>query len=375
MPLTDPYTKVPFVVLSQRKSALKAELLKACENVLDHGQYILGPEVTEFERRFAEYCGVRHALGTDNGTNALLLVLRALGIGAGDEVITAANSFLASASCIALAGARPVLVDVGPDYTMDPDLVEAAIGPKTKAIIPVHLTGRPAEMERIMEIANRHGIAVIEDAAQAAGAEFRGKKTGSFGIAGCFSLHPLKVLSAAGDGGMITTDSDELHSYLIKARNHGLMSRDACEFWSYNSRLDTIQAAMLLVKLDHLEEWIARRREVAEGYRQGLEGLVGLPPEHSYERPVYQTFMIRCQKRDELQAFLQSRGIDSKVHYPVPIHLQQAAHDLGYHVGSFPVTERLSGEILSLPIYPEMTGRQIEAVIGGIREFYAAKER
>jgi dTDP-4-amino-4,6-dideoxygalactose transaminase len=365
--------KVPFVNLTGQHHPLKAELLEACASVLDHGQFVLGPEVAEFEERFAELCGVRYAVGVDNGTSALLLSLRSLGVGEGDEVITAANSFLASASSIALTGARPVLVDVRDDFCIDPAQVEQAITPRTRAIMPVHLTGCPADMTALCRIAERHQIPIVEDAAQAVGALSQGKRVGSFGSTGCFSLHPLKILNAVGDGGVITTNDPALFAQLVKARNHGLVDRDECAFWSINSRLDTLQAAMLLVKLQRLEGWIDSRRSIAARYRQQLEGLVSVPQEHPGDRAVYQTFMIQCERRQELQAFLAARGIDTKVHYPVPIHLQPAASYLGYRAGSFPVTERLSSSILSLPMYPELSAAQQEHVICSIRGFYGAK--
>lgn len=362
--------QVPFVNLALQHRELKGELLKAVEHVLDHGQFILGPETNAFEQRFADYCGVAHAVGVDNGTNALILALRALGIGPGDEVITAPNSFLASASCIALAGARPVFADVGYNFTIDPDRLEQTITARTKAIIPVHLTGRPAAMDPIMEVAERHGLYVIEDCAQAVGAAYRGKKVGSFGIAGCFSLHPLKVLNAIGDGGVITTRDERLHEQLLKARNHGMRNRDECEFWSGNCRLDTLQAAMLLVKMDFLDQWISARRAIAAFYREQLRHVVRVPEEQSDEIPVYQTFVIQAERRDELQQFLAVNSVDTKVHYPVPLHLQPAARGLGYGQGSFPVVEAQTRTILSLPIYPELTGEQLEKVVATVKAFY-----
>ena len=294
----------------------------------------------------------------------------ALGIGHGDEVITAVNSFLASASCIALSCAKPTLVDVLEDYTIDPDKVEQSITPRTRAIVAVHLTGRPSDMASLCDIANRHNVHLIEDAAQAAGALYKGQPVGSFGIAGCFSLHPLKVLGAIGDGGIITTNSEELNTYLLKARNHGLQNRDECDFWSYNARLDTIQAAMLIVKMDYIAEWINKRRSIASYYSTQLADCVDVPHESPEERSVYQNFVIQCEKRDELQQYLLSQGIETKVHYPIPIHLQQAARTLGYKLGDFPMAERQSRRILSVPIYPELTKHQQEHVVRSIRSFY-----
>ena len=363
-------SKVPYFNLALQHQAIKAQLLAAVEKVLEHGQFILGPEIESFEERFAAYCNTRYAVGVDNGTHAMLLVLRALGIGPGDEVITAPNSFLASASCIVLAGARPVFVDVRDDYNLDPSLTEDAITPKTKAIIPVHLTGRPADMTPILEIAGCHDLFVIEDCAQAVGARYHGQRVGSFGIAGCFSLHPLKTLNAAGDGGIITTNDPQLCETLRKARNHGLRNRDECAFWSYNCRLDTLQAAMLLIKMDYLDQWTEARRANALFYQEHLRDVVQVPEDKSHEYAVYHTFIVQAERRDELQAYLRAQGVDSKVHYPIPIHLQDAARNLGYGPGSFPMTEHQARHILSLPVYPKLAHEQLQWVVSNIRGFY-----
>lgn len=364
---------VPFVALVLQQRAIKAELLAAVDRVLEHGQYILGPEVGEFERRFAALCRTPFAVGMSDGTHALLLALRALGIGPGDEVITAPNSFLASAAAIALAGARPVFADVRDDLNIDPERVAAAVTPRTRAVVPVHLTGRPADMERIGAIAQRHGLHVVEDAAQAIGATLNGRPVGSFGAAGCFSLHPLKNLAACGDAGVVTTADGKVADFLRAARNHGLRGRDDCGAWGYNARLDTIQAAVLNEKLPHLERWTAAKRRIAARYRQALSDVVRVPEDRPGEGAVYQTFVIRADRRDDLQRHLAARGIDSKVHYPTPLHLQEAAAELGYTRGDFPVTERLATEILSLPIYPELTEEQEEAVTDGVRSFYGRR--
>ncbi|MDD5434033.1 MAG: DegT/DnrJ/EryC1/StrS family aminotransferase [Nitrospira sp.] len=361
---------VPFIDLSQQHKYLKAELLSAVGKVLDHGQFILGPEVKSFERCFADYCGVRYAVGVDNGTSALMLTLKALGIGQGDEVITVPNSFLATVSCIANVGAKPVFTDVRGDLNIDPDLLENAITARTRAVIPVHLTGRPADMGKITALANKYGLFIIEDCAQAAGARYYGQKVGGFGIAGCFSLHPLKVLGAIGDGGIITTNNTELYEKLIILRNHGLRNRDECETWSVNSRLDTIQAAMLLVKMSYIDKWIEVRRAIAAYYREKLRDYVAVPEEMPHEFSVYQTFIVQAERRDELQKYLSAQHIETKIHYPIPLHIQEAAEELGYAIGSFPVTENLTRTILSLPIYPELNQIQIETVISAIKDFY-----
>jgi dTDP-4-amino-4,6-dideoxygalactose transaminase len=366
-------TSVPFVALHLQQQSLKSELLSAIGQVLESGQYVLGDTVARFERDFAALAGTPHAVSVNSGTDALLLALRALGVGPGDEVITAPNSFLASASVIALCGARPVFVDVRDDLNIDPDLLPAAITSRTRALIPVHLTGRPAAMDRIVPLAARHGIAVVEDAAQAVGARLHGRPVGSFGAAGAFSLHPLKNLGACGDGGVITTADAALAHELARDRNHGLRDRDTAERWSYNSRLDAIQAAILGVKLRHFERFTAAKRALAVRYREALRDVVRVPEDAPGEEPVYATFIVRAERRDDLQRFLAARGIDTKVHYPTPLHLQPAAEDLGYVKGDFPVTERLATEILSLPIYPELSPAQQEAVIMGIRDFYGAR--
>ena len=366
--------KVPYVDLHAQHAPLKEKLLAAVGGVIDRGQFILGGEVAQFEQRFAELCGVRYAIGVNSGTDALVLALKALGIGPGDEVITAPNSFVASAASIALAGARPVFADVCEDYNIDPALVQGAITPRTRAIVPVHMTGRPADMDPIMEIARSHGLHVVEDAAQAVGARYRDQAVGSIGTTGCFSLHPLKTLNACGDGGVITTDAPDLYNELSSLRNHGLLTRDDCAFWGYNSRLDTLQAAMLLVKLDQLEKWTEGRRANARFYQQHLGELpqVRTPMDKPHEKAVYHTFMVQADRRDLLRSYLGEKGIGTSVHYPVPIHLQAAAEELGYGPGSFPVAEAQAQKVLSLPIYPELEPAQLAHVVDSIHAFYGS---
>lgn len=364
--------RVPYVDLVAQHAPLKPALMEAVERVLDHGQFVGGPEVLEFERRFAEYCGTRHAIGVSSGTAALSLSLRGLGVGPGDEVITAPNSFLASASAIALVGATPVFADVRDDYNIDPDRVAAAITPRTRAIMPVHLTGKPADMEPLLRLADQHGLAIVEDCAQAVGARYREEPVGSLGRAGCFSLHPLKTLNAIGDGGVITTDDEALADWLRSARNHGLVSRDECAFFSANDRLDALQAALLLVKLDHVDRWNEARRARAAHYRERLSGREGLslPVEREDERAVYHTFIVQSDRRDALQEHLRDRRIDTKVHYPIPIHLQPAARGLSAGRGSFPVTEAQAGRILSLPVHAELSEAQVDWVVDAVREVH-----
>jgi dTDP-4-amino-4,6-dideoxygalactose transaminase len=365
------HMKVPFVNLGLQHRIIKDELLNIVSGLLDSGQFILGEDLLKFESSFAHLCGTKYAIGVANGTDALFLSMKLMGIRQGDEVITAPNSYLASASSIYLAGATPVFADIREDFNIDPEQIKKAISPKTKAIIPVHLTGRPADMDAILAIAQEHHLAVIEDCAQAVCAEYKDKPVGSFGNLGCFSLHPLKNLSACGDGGVITTNNEELYKKLLKARNHGLRNRDECEFWSYNSRLDNLHAAMLNVKLNKLKEWTARRREIASYYHDRLSGSeMIVPTDKPFEKAVYHTFIIQTGRRDELKNFLSGKEIETKIHYPIPIHLQEAAKYLGYRKGDFPVTENQTGTILSLPVFPELTDNQVEYVADTLNKFF-----
>jgi dTDP-4-amino-4,6-dideoxygalactose transaminase len=359
-----PYVDFPSQFLSQRDS-----ILAALHGVFEKGDFILGKDVELFEQEFAKICGARHAISVANGTDALILALKALKIGPGDEVITAPNSWVSSASSIALVGAKPVFVDVREDQNIDPSLLEAAITSKTKAIMPVHLTGRCARMPEIMTIARKHKLFVIEDAAQSVTASIAGQIAGSIGDINCFSLHPLKNLNAAGDAGVMTTNDDELAEHLRLLRNHGLKNREEVVFWGYNSRLDTMQAALLRLRLGDLESIVQCRRENAKIYQSELAKIVEIPSEESDEFHTYHVFVVQTDKRDQLQRFLGDRGIETKIHYPIPIHLQEAARELGYEKGSFPVTERQAKRILSLPIHQFLSQDQIQWVIESIRRF------
>lgn len=368
-----PEMKVPYTNFKQQYESIGKEILSAITPILENGDFVMGDAVKRFEQKFASYSQSKYAIGVANGTDALFLSMKALGIGAGDEVITPPNSFLATAAAIIATGAKPVFVDVREDYNIDPALIEKAITKKTKAMLPVHLTGRPADMEPIMNIAKKHKLFVIEDAAQAVGAEYKGKKVGSFGDAAGFSLHPLKNLNIAGDGGLITTSSDEVFKKITLLHNHGLKNRDECECWGFNSRLDSIHAAIGEVKLKHLDSWTDKIREIAKTYAKELKGVKGIsyvPVDKPYEKAVYHTFIIQCDKRDELQQYLLKKGIGTKIHYPIPIHLQKSAASLGYKAGDFPMTETQAKRILSLPIYPELTDAQISLVIKEIKSFY-----
>lgn len=365
-------TKVPYVDIASQHAPLKDELLAAVRKVLEHGQFVLGPELELFEERFAQLCDVPYAVGVASGTDALVLALRALDVGCGDEVITVPNSFIATASAIVAVGARPVFVDVGCDYNIDPSEVEQAITARTRAILPVHLTGRPANMDRIIATAARHDLYVVEDAAQAVIAKYMGRPVGSIGDMGCFSLHPLKTLSACGEAGVITTRDQDMSRKLRVLRNIGLETRDSAILWSGNHRMDTMQAAMLLVKMDHLEEWTMKRRDNAEFYRQHLSGIMGFhtPAPTEHEWCVYHTYIVEAERRDELKHYLKERGVETAIHYSCPIHLQPAAKEYGNTKGCFPVAETQAKRILSLPIHQGLTQEQLAIVVDAIQSFY-----
>ena len=364
--------KVPYVNIAGEHKPIKDQLLSAISTVIDRGDFVFGREVVEFEERFAGLCGVRFAVSVNSGTDALVFALRALDIGSGDEVITVPNSFIASTSCIVQVGARPVFVDVRKDYNMDPNQIENVITSKTKAILPVHLTGCPADMDPIMRMAEKYALHVVEDCAQAVLAEYRGRRVGSFGKVNCFSLHPLKTLSACGDGGVVVTNDQGIFERLKVLRNLGLQTRNKCVEWSDNSRLDTIQAAILLVKLSHLEEWTLKRSNIARYYQEHLAIVrqVECPREKYGERAVYHTFMIQAEKRDELRSFLTEWGIGTAIHYPIPIHLHPAAAGLGYRNGDFPISERQAKRILSLPVHQDLQECDLKHVVDAIKAFY-----
>lgn len=362
--------KVPYVDFSGQYSAERLGLLNAMDRVMRRGEYILGRDVENFEKRFARLCGVSHAIGVANATDALTLALKAVGVRPGDEVITVPNSFIASAGAIAQAGATPVFVDVKPDQLMDPAKLPGALTRRTKAILPVHLTGKVCDMEAIVRFARSHRLKVVEDAAQAVGARRGGRVAGSFGDAACFSFHPLKNLNAVGDAGAIVTNDPAVAATLRLMRNHGLVSRNEVAFWGYNSRLDTLQAAILGFRLKGLGEVTTLRRRNAALYRKGLADVVDCPTDEPGCRDTYHLFVIQADRRDELRSFLKRRGISTAVHYPTPIHLQPAARSLRGKKGGFPETERQSRRILSLPVHQYLKPGQIRHVIASIREFY-----
>lgn len=364
---------IPFVDLGAQYRSLEAEVRGAIDAVLKRGDFILGGAVEELEHAFAAYTGTRHAVGLDSGLSALELGLRALGVGPGDEVITAANSFIASALPISYVGATPVLVDVDEgSFNLDPRLVEAAITPRTKAIVPVHLYGQMADMDQIMQLAERFGLKVLEDACQAHGATYKGSRAGSIGHAAAFSFYPAKNLGAYGDGGMLVTNDAGIDEHVRLLRNYGSRVKYHHEALGMNRRLDTLQAAVLAVKLPRLDAWNAARREHARRYAEALAGTGVAVPEEGPERDhVFHLYVIRSPDRDALQAHLRETGIATGIHYPVPIHLQPAYRDLGYRPGDFPVTERLAAEILSLPMYAELPAEAPARVAAEVAEFTA----
>ena len=362
--------KVPFVNLAAAYRHDALAITAAIDEIGNSGQYILGTKVKNFEEEFAEYIGTKYAIGVANGSDALFLIMKALGIGPGDEVITQPNSFIASAWTIVATGATPVFCEVDETLGLDPEHLLKLITPRTKAVMPVHLTGNPTKIDAIQKVLAGTGIDVIEDAAQAVGAKFNGKRVGSFGIAAMFSLHPLKNLGVIGDGGVITTDSDEMYNKIRKLRNHGLIDRDHCEIWGYNSRLDELQAAVASIRLHKLDENTSKVRKIARKYSFELGDLVTLPKSYLGTEPVFHNFIIHTKNREALQSYLYEVGVETKVHYPVPIHLQECAESLGYKVGSFPISEYQSTNSLSLPIYPELTDEQVETVITEIKNFF-----
>jgi dTDP-4-amino-4,6-dideoxygalactose transaminase len=363
--------KVKFVDLQQQYRTIKDEVDSAMGLVVERADFILGREVTWFEEEFARYCEAEYAVGVDNGTSALELSLRALDVGPGDEVIVPANSFIASASAISFTGATPVFIDVNPaSYNIDTQQIAQHITPRTKAILPVHLYGQPADMDPIMEMAERYGLFVVEDACQAHGARYKERRVGTIGHVAAFSFYPGKNLGAYGDGGAIVTNDPSIANRLRILRNCGQSEKYHHVYPAYNRRLDTLQAAILRVKLRYLDKWNALRRQWAMMYNQLLDGAdVATPIEIPDVEPVYHLYVIQATNRDGLQAQLQADGVATGIHYPVPIHLQPAYADLGHEPGSFPVTEQAATRILSLPMFAELTKEDVEFVAERIQAF------
>jgi dTDP-4-amino-4,6-dideoxygalactose transaminase len=362
--------QIPLLDLKAQYSSLRPEILAAVSDVLESQVCILGPKVAELEQRIAALCGCQYAVGVSSGTDALLAVLMSLGIGEGDEVITSPFTFFATVGCIARVGARPVLVDIDPrTYNIDPSLIESAITPRTKAIMPVHLYGQMCDMNPIMSIAARHNLPVIEDAAQAITATYKGKCAGTIGAAGCFSFFPSKNLGAAGDGGMVVTNDKKLHSMLSMIRSHGAHPKYYHKYVGGNFRLDPIQAAILLVKLPHLAEWTAARQRNAAYYNSRFEGTsVAAPWINGNCRTIYNQYVIRVPQRDKIADHLKKAGIGSEVYYPLPMHMQECFQHLGYQKGDFPEAERAAQEVLAIPCYPELTAEMLAHVADNVIE-------
>jgi len=372
MVTTQPVMRISFVDLAAQYATIADELNQAITRVLEKTDFILGQDVRLFEEEFAAYCETDYAVGVDSGTSALELALRACGVGPGDEVITVANTFIASALGITHAGATPVLVDIDPQtYNMDISAIEQAITPRTTAIMPVHLYGQPVNMDPLLAIARRHNLLVIEDASQAHGARYNGKRVGSFGHAAAFSFYPGKNLGAYGDGGMVVTNDTSIADKLQMLRNYGQRRKYYHELPGYNRRLDTLQAAILRVKLRYLDIWNEARRTHAAHYTQLLANCIEMqtPTTPDYTEPVWHLYVIRVMDRDGLMAYLADRGIPTGIHYPIPIHLQQAYQTLGYTRGNFPISERYAEHILSLPMYAELQPAAIDYIAESIQVF------
>jgi dTDP-4-amino-4,6-dideoxygalactose transaminase len=348
---------VPFVDLKALHRPIEGELSEAIARVLRNVSFVQGPEVKAFEEDFARYLGVRHCVAVNSGTAALHLTLLALGIGPGDEVITVSHTFIATSEAISAVGARPVFVDIDPvNYTMDPTLVEAAITSRTKAILPVHLHGNLADMDSLMAIAKRHNLILVEDACQAHGAQYKGRMAGTFGVAGCYSFYPGKNLGCCGEGGAMVTNDEALAKKIRMWREHGSLKKYEHSFPGFNFRMEGIQGAVLATKLKYLDGWNDQRRAIAKRYQERLAGQsVVLPSESPTTRHIYHLYVVQAEDRDSLREHLTKLGIETGLHYPIPLHMQEAYASLGYHKGDFPVTEQLTERIVSLPMYPGMS--------------------
>lgn len=364
---------IPFVNFKQRYALLRNEILDTVDQIFSSGQYILGDVVQEFEQEICKLLGCQYAIAVANGTDALILALKVLEIGIGDEVIIPVNSFVASVGAVVAVGATPVFCDVSDDLNIDVEKIIPLITPHTKAIMPVHLTGRPADMDAISAIAQKFSLVILEDAAQSIGAKFDNKYTGTLGAMGCFSLHPLKNLFVLGDGGFITTDNEKYANKLKLMRHHGLVDRDNCLAWGLNSRLDSVQAGIGLVGLRHLKHWTNQRRKFATIYQNSLKHVVKIPVDQGKYFSVYHNFVVLCDRRDELMQYLLENGIETKIHYPIPLHKQVAAKNLACLKNDFSNAEQLAKSMLSLPVYPELTENDIKNICDCILSFYEEK--
>jgi len=359
---------IQLVDLNAQYNTISDEITAAIQSVIKSSAFIGGTAVRDFEKEFAAYCDAKACVGVGNGTDAIYLTLRALGIGPGDEVITVAHTFIATSEAISMTGARPVFVDIKEEtMLMDPRLLETAITPRTKAIIPVHLYGQPCEMDAIMEVAERHGVKVIEDAAQAHGAKWRGRRVGSIGDAACFSFYPGKNLGAFGDAGAVVSNDEDLIERVRMFANHGRLEKYTHKMEGVNSRLDGLQAAILRVKLRHLDEWNESRRQHADFYLDSLTNADMRPPRiHPDAVPVWHLFVVRVADRETFQNRLKHEGIATGIHYPVPLHLQPAYEQANIPQGTLPVTEKVAAEVVSLPMYPELTSEQLETIVNAV---------
>lgn len=368
--------RVPYINLSAQFEEERERIHACVEDIFSTGQFVGGEAVAELEQELAQYIGVDHVVALNSGTDALILGMKALGIGSGDEVITPPNSFVSSTAAIAAIGATPVFADVLPDQNIDPEAVERAITPRTRAVMPVHLTGRMADMKAIDVIAKRHGLFVIEDAAQSIGTRRDGLTSGAAGTIGCFSAHPLKNLNAAGDAGFVTTCDEAIAARIRRLANNGLADRNTVAEWGTVSRLDTLQAAILKIRLERLPEVIERRRANAALYRRLLPAeSMFMPPESEGEFNTYHTFVIQVDGRDALKTYLAEQGIETAIHYPVPIHLQPAAADLGYGIGDFPVVEEQAERIITLPVHQFLDDADVRYVAEKVMEYFASSNR
>jgi dTDP-4-amino-4,6-dideoxygalactose transaminase len=363
---------IPYLDLPAQLRPLRKELDAVIAKTLDNCSFCLGPDVAQFEKDFAKFCGAKHAVGFNSGTSALHVALLLLNIKPGDEVITTPHTFVATSWAISYVGARPVYVDID-DHTfnLDPKLIERAITPRTKAVMPVHLYGHPFDIDPILEICKKHKLPLVEDAAQAHGAKYRGRVIGTFGAVSCFSFYPGKNLGACGEGGALVTDDDAFAARARSLREHGSTQRYYHDEVGFNYRMEGIQGAVLGVKLPHLDKWTQERRRVAKRYNELLADTpLQLPREADYAESVYHLYVVRHPRRDDLKKHLEAQKIGCALHYPLPLHLQKCYASLGYHAGDFPVTEKAARECLSLPIYPELTDDQIQRVAAAIKDFF-----
>ena len=365
--------KVPFLALPAQHQCLKSEILSLVSDSLDTAGFIGGPQVENFEKEFAEFCEVPFCIGVSSGTDALRFALLAAGIGPGDEVITVPNTFIATIEAISQVGAVPVFVDIdSKTYNIDTVKIQEKVTARTKALLPVHLYGQPADMDPVTDIAKKYKLKIIEDACQAHGARYKGKRAGTMGDAGCFSFYPGKNLGACGEGGAVVTQDENIAKTVRMLRDHGQVKKYYHEIEGYNGRLDAIQAGILRIKLKKLQEWNSLRRQAAAWYSQLLSGVpqVRIPKQAEYARSVYHLYVILAEDRDKLMKFLLAKGIATGMHYPLPLHLQHAYRHLGHSKGDFPVCEEVATKLLSLPMFPEITHEQVEYVTENIKEFY-----